>query len=117
MLTLQQLQTEVEAWQRINFKDKKPYQPLLGIVEEVGELSHAHLKLEQGIRGSKEEHELAKIDAVGDIVVYLADYCTQNHISLQDAVERTWQQVKQRNWTNNARTGISTNSNPTQNKE
>ena len=32
--------------------------------EEVGELSHAHLKSEQGIRGSVDLHRLEKIDAV-----------------------------------------------------
>ena len=83
-----------------NFPNKKPHQPLLGIQEEVGELSHAHLKMEQGIR-TNEDHQAAKIDAVGDIVIYLADYCNQNGIFLDSAVEQTWAEVQMRNWKKN----------------
>jgi len=99
------LQMEVEEWQKRNFFNKKPHQPLLGIVEEVGELSHAHLKLEQGIRGTPQEHKLAKVDAVGDIVIYLCDYCTQNNIDLQAAVMSTWDAVKRRDWVKNKENG------------
>jgi len=38
----------------------------MGLVEEVGELAHAHLKNEQGIRGTPEEHVQAKVDAIGE---------------------------------------------------
>ena len=66
------IQKKQNKWQKINFPNTKNYQPLLGVVEEVGELSHSHLKMEQGIRGSEEGH-IAKIkDAIGDIVIFLA---------------------------------------------
>jgi NTP pyrophosphatase (non-canonical NTP hydrolase) len=100
-MNLYTLQNEVGKWSAENFENKKNHQPLLGIAEEVGELCHAHLKLEQGIRGTKKEHMEAKEDAVGDIVIYLADYCTHNDIVLAKAVEDTWNKVKQRNWTTN----------------
>jgi NTP pyrophosphatase (non-canonical NTP hydrolase) len=69
-------------------------------MEEVGELAHAHLKHDQGIRGL-EDQDLAhtqKVDAVGDIVIYLASYCTANNIDLEAAVKKTWEEVKARDW-------------------
>ncbi len=98
MITLKQLQDEHRIWSRENFGVSPSYQPLLGIMEEVGELSHAHLKSEQGIRGSQAEHYSAKIDAVGDIVIFLASYCTENNIDLETAVTSTWDDVKKRRY-------------------
>jgi len=104
-MDLFELQHEVANWSMVNFPKNQPYHPLVGIMEEVGELAHAHLKMEQGIRGDEIEHKVAKLDAVGDIVIYLADYCARNDISLGLAVESTWQIVKQRNWRKNPTTG------------
>lgn len=93
----QTLQLEAAVWEAKNFKQQKPHQPLLGVVEEVGELAHAHLKSEQGIR--KDEDLFAKkIDAIGDIVIYLAHYCVLNGIDFHLAVYHTWQEVKNRDW-------------------
>lgn len=100
------LQRDIDTWSTINFPCRKPYWALLGLQEEVGELSHAHLKLEQGIRGTAAEHLAAKKDAVGDIFVYLADYCNKNGIDLQDAIEVTWAAVKCRDWASNPFSGV-----------
>lgn len=97
-MCLNKLQEENDAWTYINFPTKEPDDPLLGLVEEVGELAHAHLKQKQQIRGTWKQHQDAKIDAVGDIVVYLSDYCNQNNINLEDAIRETWEKVKQRDW-------------------
>ncbi len=104
-VSLAQLQTEVAEWTAKNFPNAAPYHPLLGIQEEVGELSHAHLKMEQGIRGTAEEHHEAKVDAVADIIVYLADYCNRNGINMQNALTLTWHKVRQRDWTKNKKDG------------
>lgn len=97
-LSLRTLQEEVQAWTSHNFPDAKPYQPLLGAVEEIGELAHAHLKAEQGIRGTGAEHQERKEDAIADAIIFLAHYCTLNGIDLQAAVARTWATVRQRDW-------------------
>lgn len=99
-LTFGELQAETKEWASRNFPNTKPYQPLLGIVEEVGELAHAHLKMEQGIRDVSDND---KVDAVGDIIVFLADYCNRNSIDLQYAIEKTWSEVRKRDWLNNPR--------------
>ncbi len=70
------------------------------LVRAVGQLSHAHLKGEQGIRemGDAVKCAAAKMDAVGDIVIYLASYCTTNQIDLAVAVQSAWDEVKARDW-------------------
>jgi NTP pyrophosphatase (non-canonical NTP hydrolase) len=98
MFTLKHLQREVAVWSHYNFPKGQPHQPLLGAAEEIGELCHAHLKDEQGIRGTHEEHLAAKIDAVADVIIYLADYCARNSIDLQKSAEETWIKVKRRDW-------------------
>lgn len=98
MSQLIDLQEQVKVWADRNFGERKPYQPLLGVSEEVGELCHAHLKAEQGIRGTAEEHRAAAMDAIGDIVIYLADYCNVNGYGLAECIEETWNRVSQRNW-------------------
>ena len=104
-MNLTTLQNEVAEWAARNFKGKQPHQPLLGVAEEVGELCHAHLKNEQGIRGTPVEHYDAKVDAVGDICIYLADYCIQNAINLDEAVTKAWEEVKRRDWIKNHKDG------------
>jgi len=100
-MTLKELQREVTEWSRRNFPDGKPYQPLLGVAEEVGELCHAHLKQDQGIRGYDDLNKAhrEKMDAIGDIVIYLADYCHRQAIDFQNCVDWTWEKVKERKWT------------------
>jgi NTP pyrophosphatase (non-canonical NTP hydrolase) len=106
-MKLETLQHDVGTWSRRNFPNNHPYSPLLGALEELGELAHAHLKLEQGIRGSTTEHVLAKSDAVGDIVIYLADYCERNNIDLDAAVTNAWNMVKLRDWVKFPKDGVS----------
>ena len=94
-LTLEQLQSEGWKWVQHNFPGGKPYQPLLGVVEETGELAHAHLKMEQGIRNTTQAD---KEDAIGDIIIYLADYCNRNGIDIQHALELAWETASKRDW-------------------
>jgi NTP pyrophosphatase (non-canonical NTP hydrolase) len=116
-LTFAELQAQVKEWADRNFDDRFPYRPLLGATEELGELTeaaeallfmkltsrmgrlaHAQLKLEQGIRGDAYTHLAEAQDAVGDILVYLADYCNCSGFSMQTIIESVWGRVKQRNW-------------------
>ena len=98
-MLLSQLQREHERWLDHNFPNQKPHQALLGLIEEVGELSHAHLKHEQGIRGlTDEEFKILAGDAIGDIMIYLASYCNTNGFNLALVTKETWDRVKQRDW-------------------
>lgn len=95
--TFKQLQEEQRPWVKHNFGDRPAWQPLLGAVEELGELAHAHLKEVQGIRMT-EDHVGNAQDAVADVVVYLADYCSARGWDFGVLVERTWNKVKSRDW-------------------
>jgi NTP pyrophosphatase (non-canonical NTP hydrolase) len=91
---------EVHAeWSEENFGDQPSTLPLLGVAEEVGELNHAHLKGIQDIREDDETTgEDAKLDAVGDVVLYLIDYCSREGLSFSDAVQTAVEEVHGREW-------------------
>lgn len=88
MKTVSQLQDEHAAWATKNFGERRDLRhPAMGIVEEVGELFHAVLKSEQGIRGTREEHEAAIRDAIGDVCIYAIDYTTRLGLRLKDVLK------------------------------
>ncbi len=100
--TMQSIQNEVKQWADKNFGPGTPaWHPLLGVCEEAGELCHAHLKGEQGIREGmdKQKIEAMKADAVGDIVIFLMHYCAQEGLDFQKCVANVWAEVKKRDWT------------------
>jgi NTP pyrophosphatase (non-canonical NTP hydrolase) len=105
MFDLRQLQQEQKVWADHNFPNRHPYQPLLGALEELGELAHHHLKADQGIRGTAEMHREKAKDAVGDLMIYLADYCNQEKFDMQEILEQTWGEVKLRDWRKDPETG------------
>lgn len=96
-MNLTQLQAEVGRWACRNFPNQEPLVTLLGVGEEMGELYHAFLKRHQGIR-LDEDHTANIKDAVGDIIIYLANFCALEGISLDDCVSKAWEEVKQRDW-------------------
>lgn len=98
MTTLAELQHELQPWQEHNFPGRDAWEPLVGVMEEAGELAHAHLKKHQGIRGTAQELDIAAEDAVGDIIVYLADFCNARGFDLQYCLNAAWRQVRQRDW-------------------
>lgn len=86
VVLLSKLQEEQALWSARNFGDQSSEMALLGLVEEVGELAHAVLKREQGIR-TNEKLDAKLKDAIGDIVIYAADYATRENISLVRSFE------------------------------
>lgn len=100
------MQREHRVWATKNFGLYRPaYQPLLGAVEEIGELAHAHLKNEQDIRTS-EDHMADAKDAVADTIIYLVDYCNLRGWDLELILSSTWEEVKKRDWTKNKEDGL-----------
>jgi len=105
-MDLNDLQKESKIWGDHNFPNQESWKPLLGIGEELGELNHAHLKLVQGIRVGENLRE-KQLDAVGDIIIYLADYCNREDISLDKCVEYAWEEASKRNWIKFPKNGVS----------
>lgn len=117
---LDTIQQEVAAWAQRNFgKKRTASNRLVGVTEEFGELviplleelvpvlhvarqigilSHHHLKEDSGIRGTPELHQAKARDAIGDIILFLIDYCELRGWSLWDIIQETWKEVQQRNW-------------------
>lgn len=95
---MKEIQWEQRAWAEYNFGGRNATHALLGISEEVGELSHVHLKMLQGIRITSDIFRSKARDAIGDIVIFLMDYCNANGWELEDIVAETWQEVKNRDW-------------------
>jgi NTP pyrophosphatase (non-canonical NTP hydrolase) len=98
LIDIRSITKEIKVWNKRNFPAAQPWEPLLGVQEEVGELSHAFLKQHQNIR-NEENHFADMVDAVGDIFIFLANFCWQNDIDMQDAIISTWLKVRQRDWT------------------
>ena len=97
-MNLKTLQKMQKQWVDHNFAGQPPWHAVLGVVEEVGELSHAHLKSCQGIRGSADGHRKKIADAIGDIVIFLASYCNAAGFDLNKCVTEAWNVVRQRDW-------------------
>lgn len=95
-----QLQEEQRSWSLENFGTHPYWHVFLGMVEEIGELAHALLKQEQGIRKG-EDLKAKEIDSVGDLMVYLADFCSCRGINLEQTIKQVWFEVKKRNWKKN----------------
>jgi hypothetical protein len=73
------LKQEVGEWSRGNFGDQPDINPYIGSEEEFGELADS-LRFNDPVT-----HE--ELDAVGDILVYLADFCARRDLDYQGAYE------------------------------
>lgn len=102
---LQALQKQQKKWAIKNFGEIPSWQPLIGVVEEIGELAHSYLKRAQGIRNN-EDHNAGIRDAIGDIVVYLADFCNREGIDFEETVRDVWVKVAKRDWKKNKDKGV-----------
>jgi len=102
-----ELQNRLQIWLNHNFPNTTSDQQFKGVVEELGELSHADLKGEQGIRGydkTKTEEEIK--DAVGDLVIYLCNYCTTKNINFKECVDIAFSEVIGRDWIKYPKNGV-----------
>lgn len=105
--SIHDMQVMHKEWLDRNFPNQQPHDGLLGITEEVGELAHAHLKGEQGIRHTPDEIREMKIDALGDIFIFMLSYCNTNEIDLSLAIDDTWNKiVSRRDWITNPTDGV-----------
>lgn len=74
--TLETLQVELAPWTDANFGPREAWHPLLGIVEEVGELEEAIDKAHYGdIK-----------DAIADTVIYMCDFANTMEFDLNELI-------------------------------
>lgn len=105
MSTLKRVQQEQVEWVRHNFGNRPAWYPILGCMEELGELAHSFLKREQGIKGSHEQHTADIRDALADVVIFLCDVASSQGVDLDAALAETWAMVRQRDFKANPTTG------------
>jgi hypothetical protein len=72
----------------------------------IGQLCHAHLKLDEGIRGRPEQHLRDADMCLRGLMRYLVVVAVQHDLSLPDVVESVWLKVRQRDWQAYPGTGI-----------
>jgi hypothetical protein len=86
---------------------KRKHHGVLGALEELGELAHAFLKMEQGIRGGvdKTKWEAEAQDAVVDCIFFLISFCNTHGWDLDEMVLKTAMEVFRRDWVEYPGTG------------
>ena len=101
---LSELQRQVRVWEDHNFPHADALQQLLGVGEEFGELCHFVLKEMQGIReavdsvGKKVSTEAHQMDAVGDITIFLINFCNKRGWSFDRILADVWAEVSARDF-------------------
>jgi NTP pyrophosphatase (non-canonical NTP hydrolase) len=126
-MELDKLQEEVAQWAAQNFPTRNTNKRLIGMTEEIGEfafqkleellpfihmvrqlgrVAHHHNKQLDGIRGSYEFHDEKIQDALGDIFLFMTDYCELKEWKIADVIQKTWNEVKQRDWIENPLSGM-----------
>ena len=97
--TLSEIQAELKVWTEYNFGKQESIIPIMGMIEELGELTHAHLKELQGIR--KSDFLADKKDAIADITIYLLNYfnCIDVDIKIIDKLNNITFNTTHRSYT------------------
>ena|ERR1044071_8738143 len=95
--SLREIQEEAKEWSYRNFGNQPSWTQVFGVMEELGELCHAYLKRHQKIR-TTEDHDEKIIDAAGDLVIFLINFCNTENLDLQQILNEVWDKVKQRDW-------------------
>lgn len=104
----EEIQLEIGQWSRGNFGTEnrsalngqclEELPSLLGMMEEVGELTAVVVKSHQG-RKYHDHPETRKnliVDALADLDVFRCDFGYRSGVWLMDALRKTWDTVKQR---------------------
>jgi NTP pyrophosphatase (non-canonical NTP hydrolase) len=97
------MQMEHEGWQKKNFAaNATGDNSFLGMMEEMGEMAHAMLKLKQGIRDMDyvKARELI-IDGHCDLIIFSFGLANDLGYDLESELQLVWDKVKQRDWVTN----------------
>ena len=91
MATYQALEAEIIRWAEARkiIPNSTPHAQLLKALSEMGELADATLK--------DQKDEI--VDAIGDVMVCLINYCALKDINLVDCMEIAYDQIKHRKGT------------------
>lgn len=107
VVNLRAMTFEHSGWAHRNFASNHSLEnAVFGMVEELGELSHALLKYKQGIRAMDGEALRDKIiDAHCDLIIFSLGLPEFLDYDLAEELMKTWDSVKSRDWKANPQTG------------
>jgi NTP pyrophosphatase (non-canonical NTP hydrolase) len=99
-VSLTSVQWNLKQWQERNFPKNSSDQMLKGMMEEFGELCHADLKQEQGIREGADGSNINALigDAWADITIYGMQYLSSRGINAEQALLAAYTEVLKRDW-------------------
>jgi len=100
------MQLRLKEWFEYNFPKGTASQQLIGMTEELGELAHAHLKFEQGIRGNSVELLEQGKDAIADLFIFAMNYCTLKGWKIEELLESTFNKIIKRDWRTYPKDGL-----------
>lgn len=94
------LQVMLSRWETRNFGAGTLAHRALGVCEEAGELAHAILKHEQGIRGMGDRDAMREAagDAIADVTIYAINLATALRLDFGTLVRGVAEQVMGRDW-------------------
>jgi len=84
IIDLTALQAEQVEWSLRNFGAQPPHRPMLGIIEELCELEEAQLNDVSGFDNDEDAYKAAVLDAIGDVAIYMLDYCGKRGWSMEE---------------------------------
>lgn len=95
-MNFREIQEDQKTWVAKNFPGRDSWMPLMGLVEEYGEYIEAIelLKKERFIYKCDENC----LDALADMVIFLADYCSAKGFDLQTLWEKNDRAWYHNNW-------------------
>jgi NTP pyrophosphatase (non-canonical NTP hydrolase) len=84
--TFQELQAEQAPWAARNFGDVPAWQPLLGMIEEVGELFEVCTRVDE----EDERYEVDAKDAIADLIIFSVDFANRMDLVLPSPRSEEW---------------------------
>lgn len=104
--SLADVQRDSSLWRDRNFPGHTGQQAFMGMVEEMGELSHHLLKRGQGIRGDGAFHDAEIKDACADLIIFMCGLAENEGFDLQEVLIDTWTKVRDRDWIKDPQKGV-----------
>lgn len=105
-LSLDELQRQIGEWSQRNFEGNVSHltgqslyeiPSLLGVGEEVGEITSVVVKSHQGrFKGTAEEAEMKIKDGTADLMIFLCDFATRQNFSILEVLNNVWATVQKR---------------------
>lgn len=92
------IQYEIQEWHDRNFPTQTLAIDQVVLTEEIGELSRVIAKMDQNIRGTKEQWLIEAHKEIGDVMIALSNVANSLNIDIISAWQDRWKTVSKRDW-------------------